>query len=471
MIEVDETTLTGKIIDADLWHSFAQYIEHKDKNLYVLEQSEGSRQTQVTKYDKDNNKNTFKSSKTVPVLTYGGDRTSVWAVSCYASVDGMALSNDNVLSIGTSIDQSKYDQVTSSMAHNIYIGITPMNNLDNPTTLKWLTNYANNGKSFTGLEITKINDNKFMLSWEEFDESQNITDNDTLSTYKLHYIFIDGNGNKLGKEYTANASISDCKPVVKGNKVVYYASNENMVDFYTIDTNTGKFNKVMYRVAGENAMWDLDKDGVLTISGNGKISVDTKGYAKYKLSSTSMWSSYSTSDNAWKPIRNLVKKIVMKEGITSIPDNEFQSFSNLTGVTLPKTMKTIGKSAFAYCSNLRRILLPSNITSIGDDAFWSGYYSTYNNAKISYVTINTTKNSYAESWAKNNNVRYRLLGDVNNDGKIDTKDARQVLLHYVGKTKLDESQTFAADVNGDASVNTKDARQILLYYVGKIKSF
>ena len=165
MIEVDETTLKGKIIDADLWHSFAQYIEYKSQNLYVLEQSEGSGRTQLTKYDRNN---LARTPTTVPLLKYGGDRSGTWAIECYASVDGMALSKDNILCIGTSIDQSKYNNVNSSTAHNIYLTITPMNSFsESSTKVKWLTNYANNGKAFTGVAITKINDNKFMVSWRK----------------------------------------------------------------------------------------------------------------------------------------------------------------------------------------------------------------------------------------------------------------------------------------------------------------
>lgn len=63
------------------------------------------------------------------------------------------------------------------------------------------------------------------------------------------------------------------------------------------------------------------------------------------------------------------------------------------------------------------------------------------------------------------------LGDINKDGKVDTKDARLALLAYVGKEKLTTEQTALADVNKDTKVDTKDARQILLYYVGKIKNF
>ena len=63
------------------------------------------------------------------------------------------------------------------------------------------------------------------------------------------------------------------------------------------------------------------------------------------------------------------------------------------------------------------------------------------------------------------------LGDINKDGKIDTKDAREALLSYVGKTTLTAEQKQLADVNKDGKVDTKDARQILLFYVGKIKNF
>ncbi len=467
MIEVDEKTLKGKIIDADLWHSFAQYIEYKGQNLYVLEQSEGSGRTQLTKYDRNNLAGT---PTTIPLLKYGGDRSGTWAISCYASVDGMALSKDNILCIGTSIDQSKYGNVNSSTAHNIYLTITPMNSFsESSTKVKWLTNYANNGKAFTGVAITKINDNKFMVSWEEYGENQNITDNDTLSRYKLHYVFIDQNGNKIGKEYTANASFSDCKPLVKENKIVYYASSNNMIDFYTIDSSTGAFSKSINRVAGENATWSLDKNGTLTISGQGAITANPNASNKSPISSTGGRSEFELFDT-WRPVRESVRKIVIENGITSIPDSEFERLTNVVEVVLPNTMEKIGKEAFSGCDALRRILVPSSVKSIGEDAFWAGYW-TYDYSKFHYETIYTTKNSYAESWAKKNNITTKLLGDVNNDGKVNAKDARETLRHYVGTTKLDDYKLFAADVNNDGRVNAKDARKILQYYVGTIKNF
>lgn len=64
-----------------------------------------------------------------------------------------------------------------------------------------------------------------------------------------------------------------------------------------------------------------------------------------------------------------------------------------------------------------------------------------------------------------------LLGDVTLDGKVNTDDARAVLLYYMKKQEFTEKQEAAADVTGDGKINTDDARQILLYYMKKITNF
>lgn len=59
------------------------------------------------------------------------------------------------------------------------------------------------------------------------------------------------------------------------------------------------------------------------------------------------------------------------------------------------------------------------------------------------------------------------LGDLNDDGKINAKDALEVLKAAVGKVQLSNEQKAAADVNGDNNINAKDALEILKYSVGK----
>ena len=60
-------------------------------------------------------------------------------------------------------------------------------------------------------------------------------------------------------------------------------------------------------------------------------------------------------------------------------------------------------------------------------------------------------------------------GDVNQDGKIDAKDASSVLMYYSKMSTgdegdLSESQKKAANVNGDKLIDAKDSSRILIYY-------
>ena len=60
-----------------------------------------------------------------------------------------------------------------------------------------------------------------------------------------------------------------------------------------------------------------------------------------------------------------------------------------------------------------------------------------------------------------------MIGDVNGDGRINTRDARALLTYVAGLTKDGDTLNIAAaDCNGDGRINTRDARILLLYVVG-----
>ena len=402
LIEVDPARMTGKIVASDLWHSFAQYVKSQNSYLYVLEQSEGSRCTKLTRYDT----NTF-SRKVLEIFPYGGSRTSAWAIACYASVDGMAVSSDNILCIGTSIDQSKYDQVTEDTPHNIYLSVTPVSDFsESATTTRALTNFTNGGKSFLGAKITKVNNNRFMISWEEYedeDSDKTVSEGDPLSTSTLHYLFVDGKGNTISKEFTTSAPISNCQPVVKDSRILYYASSSNALNFYSIDSDNGSITKKSYRVAGENASWTFN-NGVLTISGKGALSVAKEEKHRFPISSTKHGFVY-TVDGPWKDLKKQIKKIVIKSGITSISDNAFASLPALKEVVIEKGLKEIGKEAFAYCGSLDKITIPDTVTKIGDDFVWNGYIWG-SGEHVNYATIYAPYSSYAITYAKKHYIDY-----------------------------------------------------------------
>ena len=67
--------------------------------------------------------------------------------------------------------------------------------------------------------------------------------------------------------------------------------------------------------------------------------------------------------------------ITIPNGVTSIGDDAFSGCSNLTSITFEEGSKltSIGDSAFERCSNLTSITIPEGVTSIGDRAFYDCY--------------------------------------------------------------------------------------------------
>ena len=105
---------------------------------------------------------------------------------------------------------------------------------------------------------------------------------------------------------------------------------------------------------GEHAKWDLKDDGTLIIYGYGDMNNYTQAYG-------------SDIKNApWYGEK--VSKVFIEYGITSVGDFAFNQCS-LQSVQLSKSIKKIGKNAFAYCRNLTDVTIPDNITEFGELAF------------------------------------------------------------------------------------------------------
>ena len=98
---------------------------------------------------------------------------------------------------------------------------------------------------------------------------------------------------------------------------------------------------------GNNITWNLDRNGILTLEGNGMMP--------------------DFSETPWHP--DLVRSVVISEGITSIGKNAFKKCKNLTSVYISNTVKLIGDNAFYNCKHLFDIIIPSSVEHINSKAF------------------------------------------------------------------------------------------------------
>ena len=65
--------------------------------------------------------------------------------------------------------------------------------------------------------------------------------------------------------------------------------------------------------------------------------------------------------------------IVIPDSVTNIGDNAFNTCNSLASIVIPSNVTNIGTSAFHYCYSLASIVIPSNVTSIGTYAFNTCY--------------------------------------------------------------------------------------------------
>ena len=99
---------------------------------------------------------------------------------------------------------------------------------------------------------------------------------------------------------------------------------------------------------GNNLIWKLMNDGVLTISGTGDMADNV---------------------SSWIPFRADILSVVIEDGATGIGDEAFADCANLLSVTVPNSVTRIGSSAFSGCVKLSDFIIPARVTTIGKYAF------------------------------------------------------------------------------------------------------
>ena len=103
---------------------------------------------------------------------------------------------------------------------------------------------------------------------------------------------------------------------------------------------------------GDNLTWKYSNH-TLTISGTGD-----------------MWD-FTATEVPWGDLCGQIHNISLPTGITSIANNAFFAFTEITSVNLPSSLISIGRSAFMYCEKLKSVTIPDKVTTIGNSAFES----------------------------------------------------------------------------------------------------
>lgn len=112
---------------------------------------------------------------------------------------------------------------------------------------------------------------------------------------------------------------------------------------------------------------------------------------------------------------------IVPEGTLQIGDEAFIFCEGLTGIMFPKSLTDIGDQAFSGCFGLTDVLIPNGVQNIGNYTFSNcrelvsatipdsvRFIASGPFENCDKLTITVKKDSYAEEYAKENQVRYTL---------------------------------------------------------------
>ena len=113
---------------------------------------------------------------------------------------------------------------------------------------------------------------------------------------------------------------------------------------------TSLFANVVTGTCGDNLQWAYDTNTkALTITGSGDM--------------------YWSGERPWEQVAGEITSVSLPDGLTSIGNGAFYYCSSLTSITIPNSVTSIGDWAFGGCYSLTSVTIPNSVTSIGYGAF------------------------------------------------------------------------------------------------------
>ena len=121
---------------------------------------------------------------------------------------------------------------------------------------------------------------------------------------------------------------------------------------------------------GTNLTWTLDSEGMLTISGTGKMKNFSRSpWKDRELTTVKVKLGVTSIGNSAFSCCNSLTSVIIPNTVTSIGAWAFRSCSSLTSITIPNSVTRIRVYAFSDCSSLISITIPDGVTSIEDSTF------------------------------------------------------------------------------------------------------
>ena len=167
-----------------------------------------------------------------------------------------------------------------------------------------------------------------------------------------------------------------------------------------IDSNTFGVTTALKRLYVGKEVTKLDDDLYSFITILEEIVVE-EGNSSYESDSGVLYNKGKTELIRYPRRKADITEYQIAESVTEIREYAFDGCGNLESVIIPPNLKNIGRGVFLRCDNLKWILIPKSVTFIGRNAFYN----------CDELTIYGYANSYAQTYATDNNIPFVVLDD------------------------------------------------------------
>ena len=213
------------------------------------------------------------------------------------------------------------------------------------------------------------------------------------------------------------------KPV----KMIYYSAFTSLDQLKSVTISQG------VEVIGASAFAACDNLAKVTIPSSVKT-IDTLAFAlDLSLNNVVVPSSVTKLGAGVFLLNSNLTNVTLPSSISTIPDSTFAGCESLSSIKLPSSIKTIGDSAFAM-TGFSQFTVPNGVTTIGDEAFSDCEKLTditipksvtkigksLADAGAEVVTIHGETGSYAETYAKQNDLAFKATNTTVDEKVIAT---------------------------------------------------
>ena len=228
-IEVDMPSMTitdsyTGIMNVDygyVSHSFNQFIKTDGNHIVALDHGDAHpRSAVLVKYNSDFTTGKFFPSyfeqvSNIDVVTYP-EYTAGHYNYTGAAIGGFDVSSSSYIVAQSTVD---LNYINTSETRNVYVSAVSKDLSTNK--LNKITSYAEGTDSASAPQLVKINNNSFLLLWAR----------DT----KVSCVKLNADGTVNGSIHTFEGSLSDCQPVIKNGRAVWYVYDKNNVTFNSLN--------------------------------------------------------------------------------------------------------------------------------------------------------------------------------------------------------------------------------------------